>query len=88
MNRTQKSVPIATGASSGIGLGITLALFKRGSDVIGTSRTISKSKGLNASADCRHYDVATASLIENWIDETESRTWFCQKLNTIPNPQN
>ena len=22
------------------------------------------------------YDVATASLIENWIDETERRTWF------------
>lgn len=23
-----------------------------------------------------HGDVATASLIENWIDETEKRTWF------------
>ena len=23
-----------------------------------------------------HGDVATASLIENWIDETEQRTWF------------
>lgn len=23
-----------------------------------------------------HSDVATASLIENWIDETEKRTWF------------
>jgi starvation-inducible DNA-binding protein len=23
-----------------------------------------------------HDDVATASLIENWIDETERRTWF------------
>jgi starvation-inducible DNA-binding protein len=21
-------------------------------------------------------DIATASLIENWIDETEHRTWF------------
>ena len=21
-------------------------------------------------------DVATASLLENWIDETERRTWF------------
>jgi len=21
-------------------------------------------------------DIATASLIENWIDETERRTWF------------
>ncbi|HEY4312970.1 MAG TPA: DNA starvation/stationary phase protection protein [Pirellulales bacterium] len=24
----------------------------------------------------RHNDVATTSLIENWIDETERRTWF------------
>lgn len=24
----------------------------------------------------RHEDVATASLIENWIDESERRTWF------------
>jgi starvation-inducible DNA-binding protein len=24
----------------------------------------------------QHYDVATASLIENWIDEAERRTWF------------
>jgi starvation-inducible DNA-binding protein len=23
-----------------------------------------------------HGDIATASLIENWIDETERRTWF------------
>jgi starvation-inducible DNA-binding protein len=26
---------------------------------------------------CDEYgDVATASLIDNWIDETERRTWF------------
>jgi starvation-inducible DNA-binding protein len=24
----------------------------------------------------KHRDVATASLIENWIDQTERRTWF------------
>ncbi len=24
----------------------------------------------------RHRDVATASLLENWIDEAERRTWF------------
>ena len=23
-----------------------------------------------------HGDIATASLLENWIDETERRTWF------------
>ena len=28
----------------------------------------------------KHNDVATASLIENWIDETERRTWFLCEL--------
>jgi starvation-inducible DNA-binding protein len=28
----------------------------------------------------RHTDVATASLIENWIDETERRTWFLSEI--------
>jgi NAD(P)-dependent dehydrogenase (short-subunit alcohol dehydrogenase family) len=51
MNSTQKPTAIVTGASSGIGLGITLALIKHGYDVVGTSRTISKSKDLKASAD-------------------------------------
>jgi starvation-inducible DNA-binding protein len=23
-----------------------------------------------------HDDIATASLLENWIDEAERRTWF------------
>lgn len=27
-----------------------------------------------------HNDVATASLIENWIDETERRTWFLSEV--------
>jgi DNA-binding ferritin-like protein len=25
-------------------------------------------------------DVATASLIENWIDQTERRTWFLSEI--------
>jgi starvation-inducible DNA-binding protein len=29
-----------------------------------------------------HNDVATASLIENWIDETERRTWFLSEIAT------
>ena len=29
----------------------------------------------------QHNDVATASLIENWIDETERRTWFLSEIN-------
>lgn len=28
-----------------------------------------------------HHDIATASLIENWIDETEERTWFLFEAN-------
>ena len=28
----------------------------------------------------RHDDVASASLIENWIDETERRTWFVSEI--------
>jgi starvation-inducible DNA-binding protein len=28
----------------------------------------------------KHSDVATASLIENWIDETERRTWFLSEI--------
>src|SRR5947208_12229528 len=28
----------------------------------------------------KHNDVGTASLIENWIDETERRTWFLSEI--------
>ena len=28
----------------------------------------------------KHNDVATASLIENWIDETERRCWFLSEI--------
>src|SRR5579862_4092070 len=28
----------------------------------------------------RHGDVATTSLIENWIDQTERRTWFLSEI--------
>lgn len=28
----------------------------------------------------RHNDVATASLLENWIDETERRAWFLYEV--------
>src|SRR5260370_40403645 len=28
----------------------------------------------------RHNDIATASLIETWIDQTERRTWFLAEI--------
>ena len=43
-------VAIVTGASSGIGLGITQALLEHGYRVVANSRTITKSKDLQASA--------------------------------------
>ncbi len=46
----RERVAIVTGASSGIGLGITRALVERGYRVVANSRSISKSKDLKPSA--------------------------------------
>jgi NAD(P)-dependent dehydrogenase (short-subunit alcohol dehydrogenase family) len=46
-----KKVAIVTGASSGIGLALTQTLLERGYQVVGVSRTISKSKDLVASTE-------------------------------------
>jgi len=32
----------------------------------------------------RYSDVATASLIESWIDETERRQWFLSEISSRP----
>src|SRR5262245_56313066 len=50
-NAGQQQVAIVTGASSGVGLGITRALLQRGFRVVANSRTVSKSKELKPSAD-------------------------------------
>lgn len=34
-----------------------------------------------------HHDVATASLIENWIDEAERRTWFLFEISRAGTPR-
>jgi NAD(P)-dependent dehydrogenase (short-subunit alcohol dehydrogenase family) len=49
--KTETKTAIVTGASSGIGLGITQALLERGWRVVATSRAISKSADLNPSPD-------------------------------------
>jgi NAD(P)-dependent dehydrogenase (short-subunit alcohol dehydrogenase family) len=51
METPQQPVAIITGASSGIGRGVTQALLERGWRVVATSRTISKSKELKPSPD-------------------------------------
>jgi len=50
-NANRQQAAIVTGASSGLGLGITQALRKHGYRVVANSRTISKSKDLVPSAD-------------------------------------
>jgi NAD(P)-dependent dehydrogenase (short-subunit alcohol dehydrogenase family) len=49
-NTNKDQVAIVTGASSGIGLGITRALLERDYRVVANSRTISRSKDLRPSA--------------------------------------
>jgi NAD(P)-dependent dehydrogenase (short-subunit alcohol dehydrogenase family) len=51
MTTTKQSVAIVTGASSGIGLGLTQALLEHGWRVVATSRSIGKSKELRPSPD-------------------------------------
>ena len=48
---TKKRVAIVTGASSGMGLGITQALLEHGYRVVANSRNISKSKDMEPSSD-------------------------------------
>jgi starvation-inducible DNA-binding protein len=46
---------------------------------------ISAMRSLHATCD-EHNDVATASLLENWIDEGERRVWFLfEATRTTPN---
>jgi starvation-inducible DNA-binding protein len=46
------------------------------------SDSVQLTKSLRATHEIceRHRDVATTSLIENWIDQTERRTWFLSEV--------
>src|SRR2546423_10462151 len=48
---TKKRIAIVTGASSGMGLGITQALLQHGYRVVANSRNITESKDLKPSSD-------------------------------------
>ena len=63
-NITKKQVAIVTGASSGMGLGITQALLQHGYHVVANSRNIGKSKDLKPSSDL--------ILVDGDISKTDS----------------
>ena len=44
------------------------------------NRQLTRSLRLTHEVCERHDDVATASLIENWIDESERRSWFLREI--------
>src|SRR5215471_18071703 len=68
-------VAIVTGASSGIGLGITQALLARGYAVVATSRNVSKTRELVASDRLALVDgdVGSVATAERAIGEARSR---------------
>src|SRR5690242_9794097 len=74
-NSNNKPVAIVTGASSGIGLGITRALLEHGYRVVANSRTISKSKDLKPSADLVLVDgdIAKKESVTNGVAAAVSR---------------
>lgn len=70
MNSNEKPVAIVTGASSGIGLGMAQALLERGYRVLGTSRSITRSKELKSSSELVLVD-GDASKKETAIEVAE-----------------
>jgi len=74
VNTNKKQVAIVTGASSGIGLGITQALLERGYRVVANSRSISESKDLKASEDLLLIDgdIGTKEIAIKVVDAAVS----------------
>jgi len=51
------------------------------SELCGDNQQLTRSLRATHAVCDRHNDVATASLIEVWIDESERRTWFLAEIN-------
>jgi starvation-inducible DNA-binding protein len=49
-------------------------------DLLGSNQELIKYLRATHDVCDQHNDVATASLIENWIDETEKRAWFLYEI--------
>ena len=84
MSTNEKSVAIVTGASSGIGLGIAQALLQHGYRVVGTSRTITKSKELKPSSDLVLID-GEASKKETAVKVAESALKHFGRIDLLVN---
>ena len=84
MPTTQQPVAIITGASSGIGLGVTQALLERNWRVVATSRTISKSKELKPSPDLVLVD-GEVSKKETAIKVTEAAIEHFGRIDLLVN---
>jgi starvation-inducible DNA-binding protein len=52
------------------------------SELLSDSRQLADSMRKTHEVCDEHGDVATASLLENWIDETERRAWFLSEICT------
>ena len=74
METTQQTGAIVTGASSGIGLGVTQALLQRGWRVVATSRMISNSRDLKPSPDLVLVDgdAAKRKPLSKWWKQLSS----------------
>jgi NAD(P)-dependent dehydrogenase (short-subunit alcohol dehydrogenase family) len=74
-NSNNSRVAIVTGASSGIGLGVTRALLERGYRVVANAREISKSEDLKASANLALVDgdMGRKDIAVKVVDEALKR---------------
>jgi NAD(P)-dependent dehydrogenase (short-subunit alcohol dehydrogenase family) len=82
--KTQESIAIVTGASSGIGLGLTQGLLERGWRVVATSRAISKSKELKPSPDLVLVD-GDAGLKETAVKVAEAAVKHFGRIDLLVN---